>query len=102
MTIQAIQNPSLLYAPQTTGAAQKPVAPAAADAFGDLLSHGIERANAEHIEADTQVKEMVTSQGANLHEAMIALSRAEIALRVSMKVGQKLVGAYQEMSRMQL
>ena len=45
---------------------------------------------------------MVETQGANLHEAMIALSRAEIALRVTTKIGQKLVGAYQEISRMQI
>ncbi len=105
MAIETIQNPSLIYAPKDLGRTTTPPvaeAPAAAEAFGEMLATGIERANAEHVAADQQVEEMVATQGANLHEAMVALSRAEIALRVTMKVGQKLVGAYQEISRMQL
>ena len=102
MAIEAIQNPSLLYAPQTLGQAPVAEAPAAVDRFQSMLAQGIEAANQEHVQADQELSKMGETQGANLHEAMIALSRAEIALRVTTKIGQKLVGAYQEISRMQI
>lgn len=102
MTIQAIQNPALVYAPQIAGQAPSAPAPDAASKFQDMLADGIHAANAEHVQADRELDTMVRTEGANLHEAMIALSRAEIALRVTTKIGQKLMSGFQEISRMQI
>lgn len=75
-------------------------APTLGTSFTDLLTQGIESANRSQLEANRQVETLVQTQGANMHETMIALSRADITLRLTLKVGQKLVQAYQEVSRM--
>lgn len=77
-------------------------AQAPAPGFGAMLEQGLVSANVEGQNADVAMEEMVRSQGANLHEAMIAMSRAELATKLTTKVGQKLVQAYQEISRMQI
>ena len=109
MSVPAMMsNPAMIYAP--TGAARAPfsspsvggASPGMAAHFERALASGIEKVNQEQVDANTQVQEMVSSQGANIHEAMIALSRAEITLRLGVKVGQKLVGAYQELQRIQI
>lgn len=107
MSINALlSNPSMIYAPNAPGALPSTqtsvgVGNSASD-FQQALSEGINKINQEQVQADTQVQEMVSSQGANLHEAMIALSRAEITLRLGIKVGQKMVNAYQELQRIQI
>ena len=70
--------------------------------FGAILMQGIERANQDQLQAKAQTNKLVQTQGANLHETMVALSRADISLRLTLKVGQKLVQAYQEVSRMHI
>lgn len=109
MSIAALMaNPSMIYAPQAPGAGiaganvGAGASPATIERFESFLSQGIDRVNNEQIAANQQVEQMVSSQGANLHEAMIALSRAEITLRLGVKVGQKLVNAYQELQRIQI
>ena len=94
-------HPALVYAPPSptrVGGATAEVA----QGFGDMLAQGIEKANLEHTQADDQITHMVKTQGENVHEAMVALSRAEITLRLTQRVGQKLVSAYQDLSRMQI
>lgn len=85
---------------QAQKAVQMAPAPALGTSFTDLLTQGIERANQTQLDANRQVDTLVQTQGANMHETMIALSRADITLRLTLKVGQKLVQAYQEVSRM--
>lgn len=84
------------------GAPQAKPASEVAPGFGAMLEQGLVAANTEGHRADAAMEQMVHSQGANLHEAMIAMSRAELATKLAVKVGQKLVQAYQEVSRMQL
>lgn len=81
---------------------QDAVAPRLGSEFADLITKGVERANTEQLKADAQVEKLVETQGANIHETMIALSRADITTRLTLKVGQKLVQAYQEISRMNI
>jgi flagellar hook-basal body complex protein FliE len=70
--------------------------------FGELLARRLEATNATVRTADQQVQTMVETQGANLHETMIALEKADIAMRLTVRVGTLLVEAYREVSRMQV
>lgn len=71
-------------------------------AFEQELARGVRAINGQLQQADRTVEAMVEGQGTNLHEAMVALERADIATRLGVRVGQKLVQAYQEVSRMQV
>jgi flagellar hook-basal body complex protein FliE len=99
MSIGSIHHAELAAAAQSP---QKPKSAAGGEAFAEALENGVQKVNAEVKNADNSVQQMVESRGANLHEAMIALERADIAARFTSKVGQKLVQAYQEVSRMQV
>jgi flagellar hook-basal body complex protein FliE len=44
----------------------------------------------------------MTGQTANLHETMIALEKADVSFQLMLQVRNKIVGAYEEIMRMQL
>lgn len=102
MSIQSLgpQHPALLGASANASPAQR--SRQAGQEFQDLLRQGVQKANQEVRVADQAVQEMVSTQGANLHETMIALEKADIATRLTARVGQKLVQAYKEISQMQV
>ncbi|MEZ4461591.1 MAG: flagellar hook-basal body complex protein FliE [bacterium] len=101
MTISAIGQTLPALAPQAT-APSAAVSKVDAEAFTKVLEEGLAKANETMQAADTTVDAMVRGQGANIHEAMIALDKADIAARLTTKIGQKLVQAYREVSQMQV
>ena len=91
---------SLLSTP--TMAVPSPSAPpnvGASDGFASTLARVIEGVDASSAVANAAVEKMVTGEG-DVHQAMIALQRAETALQVTVQVRNKLVQAYQDIMRM--
>jgi len=86
-------------APLAPGGAVAPARAAAGGSFADALGEAIQRVDGLQVAADQQAAE-VASGGGNLHEAALALEKADVALRVATKVRNKLVEAYQEVMRM--
>ena len=70
--------------------------------FGELLKDSIQAVNDRRQEADNMVKGLVAGEHANIHETMIALEKASVSLRMMTRVQQKIIAAYQEISRMQV
>ena len=66
-----------------------------ADSLGSLID-GVEQAQGE---ANTAVTGMVDKTG-EVHDAMIALQRAEMSLQLTVQIRNKLVQAYQDVMRM--
>lgn len=98
MTIQSIGAISIPHIASTPRATQaQPV-----DSFARALGAEVNKVNEVLVESDSAVTTMVESQGANIHETMIALDKADIAVRLTNKIGQKLVQAYKEVSQMQV
>ncbi len=86
------------------GEISRPDAPAAAadpgaSGFADELGKALQSADRLQLEADRQ-SEQVALGGGNLHETSLALAKADLAMRVAVKVRNKLVDAYQEIMRM--
>ncbi len=77
---------------------------AAADgaSFSDLLGDALGRVNAAQQQADVAMERVATGDAEDLHEAMLAIERADIALRLTAQVTQKAIEAYKEVSRMQV
>lgn len=67
--------------------------------FADALGKAIASADALQQAGDGQVDQLALGAG-NLHETSLALEKADISMRVLMKVRNKLVDAYQEVMRM--
>ena len=76
-------------------AAGAPGANAFAESLGKLVSNVDQTAG----EANVAVTNMMEKSG-DVHEAMIALQRAETSLQLTVQVRNKLVQAYQEIMRM--
>lgn len=68
--------------------------------FGESLVESIKNTNDLQLEADKAVEDLATGKTQSIHEAMLALSKADIAFRLTMQVRNKVVEAYQEIMRM--
>ena len=51
--------------------------------------------------ADTKVSAVLDGSGMDVHSAMIAVEKADLSFQLMMQVRNKIVQAYQEVSRMQ-
>jgi len=69
--------------------------------FTEFLASHLEDVNNTQIEADEAVAAVASGRSHNIHEMMIALDRADVSFRLTTKVRNKAVEAYQEIMRMQ-
>jgi flagellar hook-basal body complex protein FliE len=79
-----------------------PVAPPAGDSgegFGASLARLVGTVEDSHHSANAAVNGMLNGQ-LDVHDAMIALQRADLTLQFGVQVRNKLVNAYQEIMRM--
>jgi flagellar hook-basal body complex protein FliE len=82
--------------------AKAPPATATTDAgtgFGQTLQNAIGQVEAMQNEADGEATKLAGGAG-NLHETMLALEKADVAMRLALKVKNKIVDAYNEVMRM--
>ncbi|MFP4248380.1 MAG: flagellar hook-basal body complex protein FliE [Armatimonadota bacterium] len=70
--------------------------------FTDVLREALSRVNETQHNADAAVQQVATGEADDLHDAIIALEKADLTLRLTAQVTQRAVSAYQEISRMQL
>jgi flagellar hook-basal body complex protein FliE len=105
MPVQFDSAPSLLpsqglkgatAATSITGAGATPIA---GGGFGSTLEQMLKSVDSTAGAANTAVADMVEGKG-DVHDAMIALNRAETTLQLTVQVRNKLVQAYQEIMRM--
>ncbi|MGV3520046.1 flagellar hook-basal body complex protein FliE [Luteitalea sp.] len=69
------------------------------ESFGASLSRLVGTVEESHNSANTAVTGMLTGQ-LDVHDAMIALQRADLTLQFGVQVRNKLMNAYQEIMRM--
>jgi flagellar hook-basal body complex protein FliE len=69
--------------------------------FMETLQQTMEQVQDVQGDAQTQVAELLSGQGADLHRAMIAVEKADLSFQLMMQVRNKIVAAYQEVSRLQ-
>ncbi|HCA48283.1 MAG TPA: flagellar hook-basal body complex protein FliE [Armatimonadetes bacterium] len=70
--------------------------------FGDFLREALGRVNEAQTTADAAVQRVATGEADDLHEAIIALEKADLTLRLTSQVTQRAVEAYKEISRVQI
>jgi flagellar hook-basal body complex protein FliE len=71
----------------------------AAPGFGESLARLVDSANASNAAANEAVSSMLAGTG-DVHDAMIALQRADLTLQLTVQIRNKLVQAYQDIMRM--
>jgi flagellar hook-basal body complex protein FliE len=69
--------------------------------FASSLASAIEQVEQLHTDAQSNAADMMQNGGQDLHNVMIAVEKADISLQLKMQVRNKIVNAYQEISRLQ-
>ena len=67
--------------------------------FGESLARLVDAVDSSAGAANTAVEKMLDGRG-DVHEAMIALQRAEMTLQLTVQMRNKIVQAYQDIMRM--
>ena len=70
--------------------------------FGTVLKQTLKDINDLQVQADQTIEKVEVDNSASIHEAMIALEKADISFRAMMQVRNKIIEAYQEVMRMQV
>ena len=69
--------------------------------FGSLLSQAVDRVGELQHTSDQQVSELVQGDRQDIHNVMIAVEKADVAFQLMMQVRNKIVNAYEEVSKLQ-
>ncbi|MCL2340603.1 MAG: flagellar hook-basal body complex protein FliE [Proteobacteria bacterium] len=95
-TIHGITPPVTLAAPAVSQARQ------AETTFSDIIGAMMTNTDQQQRNADLAMQQLHGGGEKNLHEAMIAIEKADISLRFAVQVRNKAIEAYQEIMRMQV
>ena len=70
--------------------------------FQTVLASALEEVNRLQLDAHDKTRLMVAGGDIEVHEVMLAVQKAELALELTQTVRNKVVEAYQEIMRMQV
>jgi len=71
-----------------------------ASPFTDTLKNSIKKVNELQQEKHSMIEEFASGEKQNVHELMITLQKAGLAMRMTSTVRNKIMDAYKELSRM--
>jgi flagellar hook-basal body complex protein FliE len=69
--------------------------------FSGIFQSMVEQTSALDAKASNAVTGLLSGQGVDIHDAMIATEKADMAFELALQVRNKAVGAYQQMMGMQ-
>jgi flagellar hook-basal body complex protein FliE len=85
--------------PSSPGPAAEVSPEVSADGFSESLKAAVAKVDALQVDADAETSKLAGGAG-NLHETMLALEKADVGMRVAMKVRNKIIDAYNDVMRM--
>lgn len=72
------------------------------EGFAAALKSALEDVNKLQLQADGAAKQLAMGQAEDIHQVMIAVEQAKLAMQLTVQIRNKVVEAYQEVSRMQI
>jgi len=87
------------YVPSTPGPSSG--ADAGGSSFSDVLKNAVNTVDSLNDGAAAQVNSLMTGGGADINSVMIAVEKADVSFQLMMQVRNKIVGAYQDIEKMQ-
>ncbi len=70
--------------------------------FADYLREAFNEVNDLQLKADRITRQFFAGEVEDLHQVMIATEQANLALQLTVQIRNKIIEAYQEISRMQV
>jgi flagellar hook-basal body complex protein FliE len=83
------------------GAEVGSVADSAATSFGDTLRGAVQGVQQMEGQAQQQVTGLLSGNGQDVHTATLAVEQANLSFELMLQVRNKVISAYQEISRLQ-
>ncbi|NLM52717.1 MAG: flagellar hook-basal body complex protein FliE [Firmicutes bacterium] len=81
--------------PQKTTAVQ-------GEGFGEVLKRALNEVNELQLKSQQAAVSLALGEVKDVHQALITMEQARLALELTVQVRNKLIDAYQEISRMQI
>jgi flagellar hook-basal body complex protein FliE len=72
------------------------------DGFGSLVKDAVESIDSTQKGAEQEISKAVTGESPDIHKTIIALQTADLKFQLGLQVRNKLIGAYDEIMRMQV
>lgn len=72
------------------------------DDFSKVLRDSISELNETQVNSDKAMADIATGEVKNLHQAALAIGKAETSMKVMLEIRNKALSAYKEISRTQL
>ncbi len=92
--IESIRGASGLPKPETKGAIKSE------ESFSDVLKKFVNDVNSLQKKADVSIEKLAAGEVADVHQVMVAVEEANIALELMLEIRNRIVDAYQEIMRM--
>ena len=70
--------------------------------FADVISNALDEVNNLQIESSKMTDSFISGESDNIHSVMMAGSKANLALQMTMQVRNKVMEAYKEVMNMQI
>lgn len=70
--------------------------------FGDAVRQAVDSLDSTQKNAEVEIARAVTGQSPDLHRTVVELQTADLGFQFALQVRNKLVGAYEEIMRMQV
>jgi flagellar hook-basal body complex protein FliE len=70
--------------------------------FGDAIKNVVESLDRSQKSSEVEIARAVTGESPDLHQTIIALQTADMQFQFALQVRNKLIGAYEEIMRMQV
>ena len=103
MSITPITNTSqILSTLGRTNAAAGADAKAQGANFGGMITDAVKQLNQLQNEADTAATQAASGQNVDLHNVLVTVEEASLAMQLAIQVRNKMVESYQEIMRMQV
>ena len=76
--------------------------PSTGDAFAQSLKSAMNDVNDMQVTSEKAMSDIATGQVKDLHQAALAIDKAEISMKLMLEVRNKALNAYQQISRTQM
>ena len=70
--------------------------------FGSAIKQAIDNVDSTQKAAETEITKAITGESPDIHKTVIALQTADLKFQFGLQVRNKLIGAYEEVMRMQV
>ena len=96
--VPVTSTPTPLAGPQGAGTAQPSTSQVN---FGELVQGLLKDTNAQQVQADVALRQLVSGETENIHGVVLSAVQADLSFRLAMEIRNRLVESYQEIMRMQ-